>query len=131
MDEKRQTQKNRKKFDARVLLVEDNEVNSRSRVWLWIVRLIGLYLRDTPLALQRLKEAFAAGDTRTLYETAHNLKSTSAILGALKLSELFSEIEIKGRMESTEGVEETLALLNDEFALVCSALRSEVEKEVL
>jgi len=95
-----------------------------------LFKVIKTYLKNTPAALERLREAITAGDTVTLYETAHNLKSTSAMLGALKLSDLFEELELKGRMNATENAEKILSMLYGEFDSVCSALRKELEKGV-
>jgi HPt (histidine-containing phosphotransfer) domain-containing protein len=55
--------------------------------------LVRVYLEDTPKSLAALARAAASGGVEGLVGPAHSLKSTSANLGALALSEMAKGIE--------------------------------------
>ena len=55
--------------------------------------LVRVYLEDTPKSLAALARAAASGRVEGLVGPAHSLKSTSANLGALALSEMAKGIE--------------------------------------
>ena len=54
--------------------------------------MIAGYLSGTPPLLEEMERAASAGDADTLRRAAHTLKSTSASLGALRLSTICREI---------------------------------------
>ena len=59
--------------------------------------LVRVYLEDTPKSIATLEHAASAGDVEGLIAPAHSLKSTSANLGALALSEMAKRIEHDAR----------------------------------
>jgi signal transduction histidine kinase/CheY-like chemotaxis protein/HPt (histidine-containing phosphotransfer) domain-containing protein len=66
--------------------------------------LVRVYLEDTPKSLAALEAAAARGDIEGLIAPSHSLKSTSANLGALSLSELAKRLE-HGARGGTLGAE--------------------------
>ena len=56
-------------------------------------RVIGLYLQQTPRQLEDLRSALAGGDTSAVARAAHTVKSSSANVGAMRLSALCRELE--------------------------------------
>jgi CheY-like chemotaxis protein/HPt (histidine-containing phosphotransfer) domain-containing protein len=56
-------------------------------------RLIGIYLQNTPSSLETLDRALASDDCAAVQMTAHTLKSSSANMGAGRLSELCRQLE--------------------------------------
>ena len=58
-------------------------------------RLIDTYLRELPRIVARLQEALPEGDQESLHRGAHTLKSSSANVGALRLSALCAELEAR------------------------------------
>ena len=86
--------------------------------------LIRVFLEDTPRTLERLQAAAAAEDISTLIASAHSLKSTSANLGALDMSELARQIEHGGRAGTLQQPQILVARLVAEFLRVESALRA-------
>ena len=66
--------------------------------------LVRVYLEDTPKSLAALEAAAARGDLEGLIAPSHSLKSTSANLGALSLSELAKRLE-HGARGGTLGAE--------------------------
>ena len=55
--------------------------------------LVRVYLEDTPKSIALLEKAAGSADNQGLIAPAHSLKSTSANLGALSLSELAKRLE--------------------------------------
>ena len=86
--------------------------------------LIRVFLEDTPRTLERLQAAADIGDTASLVAAAHSLKSTSANLGALDMSELARQIEHGGRAATLAQPQLLVARLVAEFLRVESALRA-------
>jgi len=85
----------------------------------FVSELIETYLGEAPELLAALDQAIAAGDAGVARRLAHTLKSTSASLGALHLSELSGAVE---KRTATSDAGDTLAL-HAEFARVEAALR--------
>jgi HPt (histidine-containing phosphotransfer) domain-containing protein len=55
------------------------------------------YLKNAPMQLEILEDAAKAGDIDTMVRPAHSLKSSSANVGARRVSELAKEIESNAR----------------------------------
>ena len=62
--------------------------------------LVRVYLEDTPKAVALLESAAAKGDRNGIIAPSHSLKSTSANLGAMRLSEIAKRIEHGARSGS-------------------------------
>jgi HPt (histidine-containing phosphotransfer) domain-containing protein len=82
-------------IDARAL--DELRAVNPSRGARIVARAVGSFLGNTPLLLDRLAKASAAGDADGLQAAAHGLKSSAAHLGAQRLSALAREIEQHGR----------------------------------
>jgi CheY-like chemotaxis protein/HPt (histidine-containing phosphotransfer) domain-containing protein len=65
--------------------------------------LVRVYLEDTPKSVELLERAAGLGDNDGLVAPSHSLKSTSANLGALGLSEMAKRIEHGARSHSLSG----------------------------
>jgi len=85
--------------------------------------LVRVFLEDAPRAILRLQDAAAETDLPALVAAAHSLKSTSANLGAMDLSELARQIEHGGRRNELSDPVSLTQRLVDEFARVDKALR--------
>jgi PAS domain S-box-containing protein len=86
-------------------------------------RVIAAFLKSLERLLPELDRARAAGlDLAAVRHVAHTLKSSSASLGALKLSERCAEIEGMVRNGQTEGLDILLDGMHDEVARVRGAL---------
>jgi signal transduction histidine kinase/DNA-binding response OmpR family regulator len=89
-------------------------------------KVIRTYLEDMPAGLERMRKAAESGDAEELRRTAHSMKSSSANVGAERLSRLCKAIETIGRTGTVEG---TLPLLEEstaELERVVVALNAEV-----
>ena len=86
--------------------------------------LVRVYLEDTPRSIEGLERAAQAGDVEALVAPSHSLKSTSANLGALVLSEMARRIEHGARQQKLEGEPVMLvAELAAEYQRVAGELR--------
>ena len=65
-------------------------------------RVVNLYMAQTPELLQKLDAAIARGDSDTVTDIAHSLKSSSSAIGAGKLAEICREIEQAGRENTVD-----------------------------
>lgn len=79
---------------------------------------------DTSVArlLPQMKTAFAASDLAAIRHVAHTLKSSSASIGAVKLSQLCADIEAMSRDGRVEGLADAIAAFNSEITVVQGAL---------
>jgi signal transduction histidine kinase/CheY-like chemotaxis protein/HPt (histidine-containing phosphotransfer) domain-containing protein len=86
--------------------------------------LVKVYLEDTPKNLRILAEAAKRGDTDGMVAPAHSLKSTSANLGANRLSDLAKKIETNSRMSTlVDPIGDAKAVIA-EFERAASELRA-------
>lgn len=86
-------------------------------------RLIRVFLEDAPKLIAKLESAALRPDYPLLYETAHSLKSSSANLGAMPLSNAAKRIELGARAETLPKPAVAVALLAGEYERVRSALQ--------
>ncbi len=86
--------------------------------------LVRVYLEDTPQSVAALERAAQANDVDALVAPAHSLKSTSANLGALALSDMARRIEHGARQQKLDAEPVLLvAELSGEFQRVAAELR--------
>ncbi len=78
--------------------------------------IIKLFLDETPILLQQLQVAIANSDTRRLGEVAHSLKSSSANVGVLALSEAARQLEHAVRTGTLEQPASMVAQVIAEFS---------------
>jgi len=90
------------------------------------LELIELFLEDTPQRMKQVEEALARDDADGLGAAAHALKSSCANLGALKLSELFKEIEFAGKESDLERARPLVNLSSEEYGRVEQELRAQM-----
>lgn len=64
--------------------------------------LIETYLADTPLQFEAMGVAVDAANAAALVRPAHTLKSSSATVGAMRLSSIARELEVAGRSGSLD-----------------------------
>ena len=89
-------------------------------------RIISAYLSSTAPLLVTLKEAYSAKDIEGTQNSAHTLKSSSANVGAIKLSELCKEVEMGCRNNTLENAALLISSIEAEFTLVNDALNKEI-----
>ncbi|HUP95870.1 MAG TPA: response regulator, partial [Burkholderiales bacterium] len=85
-------------------------------------RIISLYLAEAPQLLQAMRNAIGAADAKALEQAAHQLKSSSANLGALALAELCKAVEADARAKRLADAQRPMSAIDDEYAQVRAAL---------
>jgi CheY-like chemotaxis protein len=94
-----------------------------------LAQVIGLYLKEAPVQLEKLQNALLAKDASSVHSIAHSLKSSSANLGARSLAAKLKEMEEKGRDQDLTGAAELLLLLREEYKKVCEKLVAEISPD--
>jgi signal transduction histidine kinase/CheY-like chemotaxis protein/HPt (histidine-containing phosphotransfer) domain-containing protein len=90
-----------------------------------LARVIDAFLTSAPAQLDALHKASAQADSDALRGIAHSLKSSSANLGAQRLSELARELELLGRSGRLDGAARLVEALAAEWPRVRAALEAE------
>jgi signal transduction histidine kinase/CheY-like chemotaxis protein len=101
--------------------LRDLDPNGANRL---LERVVQAFEASTGRLMPQLDEAVAASDLAGVRHVAHTLKSSSASIGALKLSALCADIEGMVRAATTEGLCERVAAMHDEIDSVRSSLRA-------
>jgi HPt (histidine-containing phosphotransfer) domain-containing protein len=90
----------------------------------------GLFIKHSPEKVNAIMQSAERGDAKGLHLAAHSLKSSSAYVGAMRLSALAKELELMGRSNSLDGARELAQRLKAEFVLVMTALEAEINQGV-
>ena len=93
-----------------------------------LTEIIRSYLADALTLLQEIKTSVQIGDLFALQQTAHTLKSTSAMLGATPLSELCRELEKMAQMGTLESITSKVRQLEAEYDRVKASLQMELQQ---
>lgn len=84
--------------------------------------LIEAYKEDTAEFVKVLRDACDRDDHAALQVPAHSMKSSSANIGAMRLSALAKKLEDQVRSDTLEDVEQQILAIEEEFGLVAKAL---------
>ncbi|MDQ6630118.1 MAG: Hpt domain-containing protein [Pseudomonadota bacterium] len=91
-------------------------------------RLVGRVMRAFGVSVARLgpqlRQARQQSDTVAIRHVAHTLKSSSASIGALKLSGIFADIETAIRLETVGEIGALLDAVDRELPVVLEAVHS-------
>jgi two-component system, sensor histidine kinase and response regulator len=93
-----------------------------------LAEVIGMYLGEAGLHLQRLRDALQRQDPQALDRTAHAFKSASQNVGAMHLGELCRRLERQGRAGQLAGASELVRAIEQQLALVRPLLLAEIEQ---
>ena len=81
-------------------------------------RLILLFAGEAGSLIDKINQASATNDLKSLFQAAHALKSSSASLGAIEISRLAAELEMHsgtGAVDSSDGYPERLRSAFERF----------------
>ncbi len=95
-----------------------------------LAELISDFLRDSVRQMEKMLQAAEAQDTDTLRHTAHTLKSTSAMLGAKKLSSLCARVEEQARLRNLTEALAPVQEIQAEYEVVRAALQEVVQRSL-
>ncbi|OGO64458.1 MAG: hypothetical protein A2029_08660 [Chloroflexi bacterium RBG_19FT_COMBO_47_9] len=82
------------------------------------VELIDTYNIETGALIEQLGQALTSGDVAVFGRCAHSIKSSSASLGALALSQKARELEMMGKANDLTGAGQKVEKLETDFLLV-------------
>jgi PAS domain S-box-containing protein len=86
--------------------------------------MITAYLEETPPIIEDMKQGLETKDTELFTRSAHTLKSSSANVGAMNLSDLSKELEMMGNNGGLKGAQAKTKIVEQEFQLVIKKLSS-------
>nr|WP_242054963.1 PAS domain S-box protein [Nostoc flagelliforme] len=115
------------KIDAKILQSLRDIVKGDRVVF---AELITCYLTEAPRLVQNISTAITTQDIQAIWKTAHQLKSSSASVGAIALAQICRVLEAQGRTNKLENSLELLSQLYQEYEQVKTALEQELAKEV-
>ena len=83
---------------------------------------VGIYLQELPVRLEAMTAALAVGEYRQVAETAHSLKSASAMLGAGRMAALCQQMETSATAsDATDSQLESIISEADQVAAAMTA----------
>lgn len=85
--------------------------------------LVTTYVEQSSAIMKSLGSAVDEKNSEDMFRLAHKLKSSSAIVGAMQLSDLLKDLELLGRQNEVEGTADLFAHIQKEFEAVQEALR--------
>jgi HPt (histidine-containing phosphotransfer) domain-containing protein len=88
----------------------------------FLVELIDTYITETAALVEQLSQALAGGEAVAFERIAHSIKSSSASLGALSLSQQARELEMMGKANELSGASEKLEQMVANFQQVKRSL---------
>jgi signal transduction histidine kinase/CheY-like chemotaxis protein len=89
-------------------------------------KVIAEFLRSSPSLIAKLRDAAGRSDASVLRALAHNMKGTSATLGAVALSRRCAELEDLGRSGSVPDATARVAAIENLYAAARTALEAEM-----
>lgn len=84
----------------------------------FVFEMLALYCDNAAKGIAEIKDAFEAGNDSLICRKAHQLKGSSASVGALKLSEYFENLESNIRQKKRTESEELLKKITEEIDLL-------------
>ena len=86
-------------------------------------RVVSAFETSLERLMPQLQDALNGNELGGIRHVAHTLKSSSASIGAMKLSRLCSDVETRARHEQSEGMPEFVAQMQAEVEIVRVALK--------
>jgi len=108
------------KFDMLRQLTFNNEAAMQG--------MVNMFLKDTPLELEKIRVNFDAGDYSTVARITHAIKPKFTYMGAPEISTLCKEIEI---LATNNPEAETLGVEIGDLEKKCNNLLEELKKEFI
>lgn len=87
-----------------------------------VLRITAMYASKLPAEIATLTEAVSEGDLGRVKENAHRLKSSTAMLGAVRLAGLFASLEQAGKREDLDDSSRLLVEVASEAEIVQTEL---------
>jgi HPt (histidine-containing phosphotransfer) domain-containing protein len=92
------------------------------------VQLIAMFEAQLSSSLEKMRAARSVSDTKTLLAIAHALRGSSGNLGATRLADLCSRLELELRNASVAGADEYLSKIETEAGIIQTTLSAELAR---
>jgi HPt (histidine-containing phosphotransfer) domain-containing protein len=92
------------------------------------VQLIAMFEAQLSSSLEKMRAARSVSDTKTLLAIAHALRGSSGNLGATRLADLCSRLELELRNASVAGADEYLSKIETEAGIIQTTLAAELAR---
>ncbi len=113
-------------IDSTVLqAIKDLQIEGESSL---LLRVLDIYISDTEAKIAQFRDKSSNLTIEDLQRIAHSLKSSSANVGAMGLSEICKEIELGCRDNSIDNIEAQVIKIESEFRMVKSELKIEISQ---
>ncbi|MEA5617471.1 Hpt domain-containing protein [Cronbergia sp. UHCC 0137] len=89
-----------------------------------ITELIEIYLEDTPVIIEEIKNALNSGNLAKLKKSAHALRSPSVSIGAVNLGKICEILEYTAQSQTLEQITVLVNQLENEYHNVIMTLAS-------
>ena len=86
-------------------------------------RVVSAFDSSVARLMPQIEEALHSNDLAGVRHVAHTLKSSSASIGAMKLSRMCSDLETRARNQQSDGMAERIAELQSEVEIARTALK--------
>ncbi len=110
-------------IDQRMLLeIQDLQIQGEPSI---LDKIITAYLEGSKVMISQLRESLAVNNIDILQKNAHSLKSSSANVGATKLSMMSKELEVNCKTNHLENAADLVTSIESEFIRVQDDLKKE------
>ena len=92
-----------------------------------IERIVSAYLRSSEPLISKLRAAFVGNDFEAVHDSAHSLKSSSANVGAMTLSEICKELEMNCKNTIYDDAADLISSIETEFIRVKDTLLKKIQ----
>ena len=83
-----------------------------------LAEVLNLFLVEVPLRMDRLRNAWAAGNIEEVHRFAHSLRGSAGNIGARRLHEVCRQLEAQGQLGDLDASAALVAALGVEFGKV-------------
>ena len=110
---------------SKLSMLRELQVNGQPSI---VDRIVSTYLTETEPLISLLGETFESGDLEKVQRIAHSLKSSSANVGAMIVSELSKDLQINYKNKSPANTKDIINRIQIEFFRAKNALNQEALK---
>lgn len=90
----------------------------------WLKEVLELYLESSAPQLDKLGSAIGKNEYETTWKIAHQLKSGTATVGAMQLSDLLKQCELAGKNQEQQKLRSLWPLIEEEYKQSCQIFQS-------
>jgi two-component system, sensor histidine kinase and response regulator len=85
-------------------------------------KIVAIFIKNTPGLIAEIQKGIQEKNSEKIFQAAHSLKSTSANVGAMTISNICGQLESNSRMNMIDDAASQIALIESEYVMVLNAL---------